>query len=268
MRANGKWLVVAMLLSFTSGCAHVWRVAGRPKVKRVRARITAIDLQGVSVAFDIDVHNPYPFPLRSPRFRYGIDVEGTELVRAEDTAEMSVPARAVGTVTLPSRIAYRSAWKTYQALSAAKEFAYRIRGQLILSGMGRTYVLPASHTGTLPVLRAPKFSNINVRFAERSPISATVIVEADIENPNIFALGIKDLGFVLKLGDEQVGNLTASTTAEIPAGKSGRLTLKGRIVTVRALLRLALGQSLGEPKIEPTGAIETSYGPVKLRKRE
>lgn len=265
-RTNAALWLALVAVALLPGCSSFFGLFGRPTIEDVRPKLTGIDLLGVNLAFEIDVKNPYYVPLISPRLRYGIDVEGEEFMASQESEGLDVAARSVGTVVLPVRIDYVNIARAYKTLSKLKEFRYRLHGALVFSAMGRSFELPLSYEGRAPVVRPPRFSNITVRFSKVSLTSAAVTVEADMHNPNIFDVGINSLGYVLRLGEAQVGNVTAATAGKIAAGKTGRLTLTGRISAAGALFRLARGGSLGAPSIQPTGAIETPYGAVKLGK--
>ena len=264
MRKNLALIGLAVLLAVLPGCAKVFEVLGKPEVTSVRPRITGIDLEGIAMAFAVDVQNPYPFVIKSPKLRYALDIEGTELLSSTTDTDVRLPANNVGTITLPVRLAYSKLWSTVQKLSKAKRAAYKLHGAVLLDAMGKSYELPVSHTGTFPILRPPKFSNFKVNFSDVSLRSAKVTVQADVQNPNVFALGIKNLGYQLALGSVSVGDLVASTADKIEPDKSGKVTLTGQISAASALLKVIRGASIGTPKLAPSGAIETPYGPVKL----
>jgi len=259
---RGHWLPLGLvvLVTMLPGCAQFLDVVGRPTVKAVRPKITGINLQGVDVAFEMDVDNPYVVPLKSPALHYGLDIEGSEFITAKDAVTVDLPASGTGTVTLPVSLTYSKLRETYKKLADAKQFAYRLHGSLGVAAMGRTFELPLSHSGTLPVLRPPKFSNVKLRFA-----GTAFTVDADVQNPNLFALGLKNLGYGLKLGDVVVGDLVASTLDSVAPGGSGHVTLKGKLSAASALMRLTGGGRLGAPNLAPVGVIETPYGAVKLK---
>lgn len=261
-RGSSAFLVAALALLMSPGCA----LFGRPTIKDVRPKIKGIDLRGVKFAFEIDVKNPYFVSLVSPGFRYGVDVEGEEFIAPQESGEFRVPAWGVGTVVLPVRFEYLDLIRAYETLRKLNQFTYRLHGVLRFRALGWTFKLPMSHEGTAPVVRLPRFTNIAFRVGRASLTSVTVFVEADMHNPNIFEIGVSQLGYVLRVGDTPVGDVKATTGGKIAAGESGRLTLTGRISAAGALLRLMRGEQLGKARIQPTGAIETPYGAVKLGK--
>ncbi|MBI3735990.1 LEA type 2 family protein, partial [Candidatus Sumerlaeota bacterium] len=141
---------------------------------------------------------------------------------------------------------------------------YTVNGALVLPVMGRKFELPLSHTGKFPVLQLPKVSIVKMNSPEISLTKALVSFDAQIENPNVFEIGLGNLGYSLNLGDVKLGDLVAATGGRIGSGQSGRLTLKGELSAVDAVRQLAGGSGLGGAKIMPTGTIQTPYGAIKM----
>jgi LEA14-like dessication related protein len=217
------------------------------------------------MAFDVDVDNPYPVPIKTPRFRYGIDIRGSRFFDSEATSQINLPARRVGTVALPVRLSYVDLFKTYQNLSGASEVDYTLNGAMLLPVLGRQMELPLSYSGKFPVLRPPSFSNIDIGFTNVSLTKTKLNVSAAMKNPNAFALGVEGLGYVLKLGNIELGGLTATTQSTLGAGQTGQLLLSGELSAANALLNILKGGKAGAAQILPQGSIETPYGLVKLR---
>src|SRR5512139_3347488 len=95
-------VVAACALPLVVGCSSLQR----PEIRSVRPHVSAIDLRGVSLIFDVDVSNPYPIAMRAPKFDYAVDVEGNEFVKSQSPVEVDLPARQGGTLSLPARFEY------------------------------------------------------------------------------------------------------------------------------------------------------------------
>jgi len=254
-------LIVASICIFS--CATLDSLE-RPEVRAVRPRITGIDFQGVNMAFDVDVHNPYPVPIRAPRFRYGIDIENSKFLDSEADSAIDLPAANVGTAVLPVRLSYKDLWRTYKELSDIPEANYRLHGALIYNVFGRSLELPLSHNGTFPILRPPAFSDIKIDTTALSLSGAKIGINAGMSNPNVFPLDIRNLGYKLKLGDLTIGDLTATTGDVLEAGQAGRLSLSGEISSASTIINLMKSGSFGSAAILPSGLIQTPYGPVQF----
>lgn len=259
-------IIGGALIVAVAGCSSssVLNSLARPEIKDLRPRITGIDFQGVNLAFDVDVSNPYPVAIRTPRFKYGIEVAGASLMTSDTTTSLDLPASGVGTATLPVRIRYVDLFKMYQNLTGVAEVDYKLTGAIIVAALGNEFELPLSYTGKFPVLKVPTFEAIRVQPSNITLTRASVTVDAEITNPNIFALGLDGLGYGLKLGNIQVGGISASTGNSVSAGGKGALTLTGEISAVNTVIQLLMGGRLGAATIQPQGAIATPYGRVAL----
>lgn len=256
-------MILGLVGLFTSGieCASV----GTPEIRDVRARIAGIDAEGVNLVIELDVYNPYTIALRTPEFRYTVDVEDTPLIQARTNVKVDLPPRQVGTVELPARLEYVQLLRVSHAVADADEVDYRLHGVIRFEVMGESVELPFQQRGTVPVFRMPKFALPTVAFSEVTFTSARLVLETKVTNPNAFRLGLGRIRFELSLGDLPVGNVEVSGKALAPHS-NGKLTLSGQVATGSALLQLAADQRLGAPKIDWAGTIDTPYGPIPLRK--
>ena len=264
MRLSRLMFLAPVLMVLTLGCATMSSME-KPEVQNVRPRISGVDFQGLDMAFDVDVNNHYPLPIKTPRFRYGIDIEGSRFFDSEATSKLNLPAKGVGTVTLPVRLSYVDMLRTYRSLADASEAAYTLRGALIMPVLGRSFEVPVSHSGAVPILRAPTFSNIDVNIANISLLKTKISANASMKNPNAFALGIKNLGYALKLGGVELGGLTATTASTLEAGQTGGLSLSGEVSAASAVVNMIKGGKIGGAEIVPSGSVQTPYGLVPFR---
>ncbi len=264
MLTTRTFIATALIIILASGCASL-PVGQSPEVKGVSPRITGLDFDGLDMAFDVDVNNPYPIPIKTPQFRYGIDVEGSKFFDSKATSQLNLPAGRVGTVTLPVRLSYTDLLKTYKSLGDKAEADYLLRGDIILPLLGHSLSLPISHGGTFPVLRAPTFSNINVDLGGVSLFKTRVNVDTIMKNPNAFPLDIKGLGYMLKMGGSEFGGLSATTAESLEAGQSGSLSLSGEFSAASAIVNMIKGGSMSGAEIVPSGSIQTPYGVAKFR---
>lgn len=255
-------VLLALMLSMTA-CAGL-PITQRPEVKAVHPRVTGLDFQGVTMDFDLDVYNPYPFTIKTPRFRYAVDIEGYNFFQSEAISPFVLPESGPGTITLPVRLDYADLWRTYRALADSPEANYRIYGALMLPVMGRSVELPFSYSGRFPILRPPTFSDVRVQVSNVSLMGAKITADAAITNPNVFPLDIEGLGYVLVVGDIKLGSLTATAPGALEPGQAGRITITGEISAANALFGLIRGGRIGGAEILPSGYVRTPYGPVSL----
>jgi LEA14-like dessication related protein len=265
LKKSVRVIMAVSLLVFSGavGCATLTSL-DQPEIRSVQPRITGIDLEGVDLAFDVDVHNPYPVPIKASRFRYGIDVQDSRLFESEIESGIDFPAMSLGRTVLPVRLSYADLWRAYRELSDASEADYGLHGTLIFAVLGRSFELPLSHRGKVPVFRLPTFSDIRIESTDFSFTGVKLNINAAMKNPNVFPLGVKELGYFLKLGDMTVGNLTATTNDVVEAGQTDQMSLSGEVSAASVVFDVIRGGSFGTAAIFPSGSLQTPYGAVKL----
>jgi LEA14-like dessication related protein len=251
------------MIAVFCGCATLG--INEPEIRGVHPRITGIDFFGVNMAFDLDVYNPNFFAIRAPRLQYAFNVEGSKLFGAETTSSISLPQNGVGMVTFPVRVSYLDLIRTYQTLSKLPEAHYSLDGGLVFPAGIRKVMLPFSYQGTFPILRPPTFSDVKVNIAEVSPGGAKLRISALAKNPNVFPLGIENLGYALKLGDVRIADLVASSDETLKAGQAAPLSFTAEMSAASALLDLMRGSGAGGAALLPSGSVQTPYGPVQLQ---
>ena len=238
----------------------------KPAIKKITPHITGIDLQGVDLAFDIDVLNNYSFPIKSPQMKYSIDIENTEFFKSSTTMNIDLPAKDVGKITLPLRLGYSNLWYTYQNLKDKPEINYTLNGALVLNALSEEIELPVSKSGVFPVLRIPIISDISIENTKVSFGSAALNIGANMTNPNIFGFKTDELGYSLNFGNVTAGAVKLTTLKTIEAGKTERIGLTAEISGVEAITQLLGGSLLGKAKLQPIGILKTPYGEVKISK--
>ncbi|MHC4672287.1 MAG: LEA/WHy family protein [Planctomycetota bacterium] len=263
MRKTLLYVAILGFIILNTGCSLI----AKPKIQDVRARVDNIDLRGIHLVFDVDIYNPYPVAIRTPEFRYGLDIAEEEFIKSRDTTEIDLPALKTGTVTLPAHIEYLTLGRTYRKLSDADQVDYRLHGTVVVKAMQEIFELPVQYSGKFPVFRFPSISMPRVDFSDVSLSGAKVVIKTDISNPNVFRLGLGKLNFDVRVGDVQVGKIRPSLPDGLDAKASSKLSLVGEITASRALMQLIGGKSLGKPSIQCIGSVETPYGMVLLDKK-
>lgn len=256
-------IALALLaLVATVGCNGL--AVNTPTIEAIRPRIVGLDFEAVDLEFDVDVRNPYSIPIKTPRFRYGMDVEGSNLFEGQEhPSGIDLPADGLGTATLPVRLTYMEVVKVFQSLMNTNEAGYRLHGAFLLEAMGKTHELPMEKEGRFPVLKVPRFTVGEVE-KDASLTEVRLSIDAEVENPNVFPVGIGDLGYGIDFGTIRAANLTARTEGQIPAEGKGTVRLEGKVSGLDAVRQLLGGGELGDARLLPTGSIATPYGDVRL----
>jgi len=253
-------VVLAMVLS----ACETFPDLARPEIQEVRPRITGVDFQGVDLAFDLNVANPWPIPIRAPKFQYALAVQDSPLLSQTVGSGVNIPASGTGTASLPVRLSFMDLFRTVQSLSGQNQATYQLTGALLPSVAGQEFNLPFTHAGNFPIVRPPSISIVDLKTSGASMGGMALDITADIGNPNIFDVGIDALSYALQLGGAQLGTVAASTGGTVGAGQSGRVHLTAQASGMSALQGLLGGAGKDRLSLVPMGAIQTPYGPIRL----
>lgn len=259
MRIAVSFFVAIASLLTLAGCARLPGAPG-PEIRNIDARIAGVSFDETRMVFDVAVHNPYLVAIRMPRFRYDLEIEGSAFLSSTVSGNEYLPAGATSIVVLPIRILYRDLLRSYPALREAAEVGYRLRVALGPSTM-RPIEVPCYHEGTIPMLRPPVVTASKVRLADVSLREAMLVVDAEVENPNVMEMNIGDLSYELGLSDIRVGvqSVPANETT-IGPGRRARVMLTGAITSSDGLIELLISGVSGAPSLLVSGPVRTPYG--------
>ncbi|NQT87677.1 LEA type 2 family protein [bacterium] len=264
MRRTAHLLVLCLCLS-SAGCCLFKRVIRSPKVEGVRPKIRAIDFSGITLAFDVKLRSRSRIGMDAESATYALEIEGSEFLSGEIVGPLHLPAGETATVTVPCRVTYRDLLRAYDTLIDLPEAHYTLHGTLVYCPAGRRFEIPVSKSGTFPIVRMPKFSDVGFELPRRIPLTGvSLAVSAAVHNPNIFEIDVRDFGYAFELGSARVAALTVTASRPIPAGGDGRVELRGRISAIGTALGLARLKNLMHPKLVTSGHLKTPYGSLKL----
>lgn len=258
-------------LAALTACATPGGLGGirGPQIRDVIPSIESLDLEGVSLVFDVGVDNPLPVPIISPKFQYSLNVKGKPLISEETPVSISLPASGLGRFKIPARVEFAKLAALGLSAADAPQIDYELKGKLLAPAVAGMPALgiPVSFKGAAPVFRAPVVKMVKLEPAEFSTKKLTLQAEAEIMNPNLFPIDVRRLKYELTVGGETLGRLTGSAkNGEIPAGATGHFGIAGEVTAVGAIRNLFNQRGLltDIASLESVGSIKTPYGQVEL----
>jgi LEA14-like dessication related protein len=248
---------------FTGATVLLVGCVSTPQIEDVIGRIEQVRWNGVDMAFDVTMNNPMPVSLRAPKGEYAIDIAGTKFVRESAVPAFDLPAQSRNTVTLPARFEYHQVYKLVRGWKGKGSLPITLRGTIDVIVAGAAIGIPFEYEDELPVVQRPKIDLAGMRLGEVSLSGASLLLDAKLENPNDFAIGLADLGYDIRAGGTSIGKIVADSGGSVGPGSTGNLELRAQIASVAAARQLVASR-LQEFKVDLTGAINTPYGPLSL----
>ena len=234
-----KPLCLLLLAMLFQGCSSLEQagqiVAGSKPTGQVKGvSLTGLDVNGVDLAFDVEVENPNPVKIALDHLDYDLKLLDRSFLQGEQPMGLSLAANGRSQVKLPVRLTYERLLGSYRQLSKRDEVPYRLELGLGFDVplLGRVR-LPMHYQGRLPI---PKMPDIRISALDVQRLTlqqADLLLELEVENPNGFALMLDKLDYQLKLNGIDVGGGLLKQSMEIGQGGRGVISLPLSLDLVR-----------------------------------
>jgi LEA14-like dessication related protein len=240
-------LLTLISLSGCSGLDQVGQIVEQqlPKTSVEGVRITALDFDGVDLAFDVGVANPNPVAISLAGLDYDLQLEGSSFMQGDQPLGLMVVANGKSQVEVPLRLGFQQLFNSYHQLKERNEAGYDLLLGLSfdLPVLGRVR-LPVKYSGRLPVPKIPQVEVRSIKLQQLSMSGADLQLELDVDNPNAFSLLLNRLNYNLELNGHQVSDGLMSKAVQVEEGgkTSIKLPLSLNFLQLGAGLYSALSQ--------------------------
>jgi LEA14-like dessication related protein len=204
----------------------VFPVLQMPKLSMPSMKIDRIDFTRAELLFTVNVENPNEFDLPSPKLAYDYLVNNNSVIRS--TLENSAPiaAAAVTPLIIRLEVQYADLYRSFQALRNVGEAPSKL-------SLTSDFALPAfagntfltEIPGSLPLPKVPSitFGGLSVKNLSLTDIDFDVVWE--VENPNVFAMSVKELAYTLTVNNTRWASGTAPASTQIAANRKTQIPL-------------------------------------------
>jgi LEA14-like dessication related protein len=244
-----RLLLSVLALLTLAGCAEVGKLAASvvipPKLTCRAVNVSALDLEGATLAFDFDIENKNGFGLKVARIGYAIEVESTKV---EGTAPggLELPARARAPLTLTARLRWRDVPALASMLGKQDAVRYKLAGTVGVQTPVGVLDLSVEREGKLDLPRLPAIALEGVSIRSLSFTRLTIAVQVKLSNPNAFPIPAGKLDAALSLGGSEVARVENRAVAAVGARGSAVAEIPIQLDLDRAG-RAALDLSRGTP---------------------
>jgi len=170
--------LTALLLSslLLSGCASLQRLAegalDKPRLRFVQATVTAVDLEGTTVALHFTLENPNDVAFRVAGATWRLEVESAEVAKGDLPGGVALASRATAPFAVTVRLRWTEVARLGELARRQAEVAYLVDGAVRVESPIGELSLPYRHEGRLPV-RTPFHTPV------RGQLSSQLELEVD-----------------------------------------------------------------------------------------
>jgi LEA14-like dessication related protein len=262
--------VFLLLFLALPGCESVNSLlAGmdKPSASISGVKLQNLNLEGVTLLFDVDVANPYTVPLPLVNVAYGLSSRGSKFLEGTADVQGSVPAKGKKTIQLPAAVTFASLLKTVQGVKLGSVVPYSAELGLSVDApaVGRLS-LPIKKEGELPIPAVPSVELASVQWKSLNLNSAEAVLKLNVTNNNEFAVDMSRLAYSLALSDTPIIETSLAKGAKFEKGATHTLeipiSLKPSNLGLAAFNMLTgkgASYSLGG-----TMGVGTAFGPLDL----
>lgn len=223
-------LTLTLIACDSAQLVSVLNQIDKPTASVAGARLNNLTLDGATIDFDVDVHNPYSFTLPLVGLGYNLQSGGKQIVAGEIDNPGSVPGRGKRRVTVPVSLRFAD---VLSALSGVRpgaivpyEAALDFRAEA--PAIGRIS-LPVRHAGEAPIPAVPQVTLASVEWEKLTMSEAAATLKLGIVNTNSFPIDLSQLSYALSLAGTPVADATVRKGVNFKAGGEQMIELPLRV---------------------------------------
>ena len=221
--------VAVLLLSSLSGCEtakQLWESADKPTAAIKGVKLTDLSLDGLTLAFDVEVGNPYAAPLPVAGLDLALSSRGAGFLQAQSADQGTIPAKGSRVLPMTAKVGFSSLQSALSGVrpGAVVPYTADLGVSVDAPALGRLR-LPLKKDGEIPVPAIPDVSVRDVKWSTLSLSEATATVSLDIGNTNQFPIDLSSLDYALSLGGMKVAATKLSSATNFAPGAKRTLEL-------------------------------------------
>jgi len=264
------WPALLVMMSMTAACDTVREAIqgmDRPSARVKDVGLEDLDLEGLTLRFDVDVSNPYAVALPLTDIAYELKSEGASLASGAAPLKGSIPARGSRVVELPARLVFVDLFDTARGIRPGAVVPYEASLDLSVDAPGTGPLsLPLQTEGRFPIPAAPTVALERVHWDELTLNNAKATLDLNIGNPNAFDLDLAALEYALALGGYDIASAEAQRSTRITADGESMVRIPISVSPLKigmAAFNLFRGSG-SDYTIGGTMEVDTPYGPMAL----
>lgn len=268
------WLVVVVLALCASallfgGCSQLepfLQGLDKPSASIAGVSLQDLDMQQVTLNFDVDVSNPYTVALPLANLSYGLTSGGRAVLSGDVAPTESVPAKGSSRLRVPATLVFADLLAMVSGIRPGSVVPYEFDGKLDVDTPLGPLALPLRKQGELPVPAVPELSLESVQWGRISMDEATATLNLRVGNTNDFALDLSSMAYDLALGGHSIVSTNLVKPASFGADESALIAVpisfKPKDLGF-AVFKLLTGDGAGYA-LKGDMQVDTPFGPLTL----
>jgi LEA14-like dessication related protein len=204
-----------------------------PKLSLPAMKFDKLDFTKAELLFEINIENPNPFDLPSPKMAYEYLVNKNSFIQSSIDSTAVLAAGAITAIPIRFTVNYAELFQKFASLRNMGEAPslFSMKGDFSIPAFADEPFL-SELTGSLPMLKTPSinFKGVSVKSASLTAIE--LILSWEVENNNNFAMSVKDLSYNFTVNKSQWSAGKVPGSPQIAAGRKTEIPLT---ITINSL---------------------------------
>lgn len=199
-----------------------------PQIQLVQMQITSLTADRADMQMNVVIDNPAPIGLHIDSLYYIVSIEDNEVVESTYPDAVQIEANDTTSISLPLTIYYDTLQSVLDALEqqGKDSVVYKISAT-IFSDMD---IIPEDKIEVeveklLPLIKPPEIDVTDLSVEDVGFSGATIVVEALVDNKNVYSLSFEDMDYSLQIEDNEAIEGHKSEVINIPAKDSAQVTI-------------------------------------------
>ncbi|MBT3345723.1 MAG: LEA type 2 family protein [Gemmatimonadetes bacterium] len=219
-------LTLALLCSCASVLENVRSLVDTPTARVVGVQLDGLDLEAVTLLFELEISNPYPAALPLVDLSYGLASGDTAFLSGNADVGGTIPARSKKTIPLPVRVAFLPTLKALSGFRPGQVVPYSAQLSVsVTPPVGGQISVPFEHTGSFPVPAPPSISVGKIRWSKVSLTEIAGNLHIGLKNRNDFGFDLDSLSWGLALAGKGVASGVSTNATSLGSGATGELII-------------------------------------------
>lgn len=220
-----KLLVIISLIGLIllSSCSTMSNLFKQPDVRFNNMAIQRINLSTIDLLFKFDVTNPNPLGITLTDYNYVLEVDQKNFLTGATPSQIAIPGNGRGILEVPASINFSDLYRAVSSIAGNDEAPYHIKGDVRVKTPIGPISVPFSKSGNFPLFKKPSIKLASLRLDDLGLLSANLVFDVQIDNPNILSLAITKLNHNFSLSGKPV--LQTQTTERMQIAQKGKSNL-------------------------------------------
>jgi len=220
--------LILFFIFFLTGCAELAKYAEiiKPTAKLTNTRLANINFEQADLVFELAVDNQNPITINLAGLNYDLKIENQSLISGVTAQGLEIKPVSTSTVQLPVTLKFDDLKKLPGELWQKDRFTYQLDTKFVVDlPLIGDYAIPVSKHGELPVPKLPEIKIKAVKIKNLSFTAAQIVVQVEIDNPNVFDLAFSDFDYQLNVNQQKWGQGSISQGSSIPQKGKGTIDI-------------------------------------------